>query len=179
MEKNCRPILSSNVNALSVYLCWIMKTEEKLKKMNLNVEVKAVLETINEDTVDELVGDCDLIVDAMDNFPARYALNKAAIKKGIPFFHGAVHGFYGQTTTIIPGMTACLRCVFPEVPPPAPPPVVGVTPGIIGCLQVTEVIKYLLGVGSLLKNRLLMWDGFKAEMDEVPLEKNPKCEDCS
>ena len=106
-------------------------------------------------------------------------LNKAALVKKIPLFHGAVHGFYGQATTIIPGKTACLRCIFPEAPPPTIPPVVGVTPGVIGCIQATEVIKYILGIGGLLENRLLMWDGLKAEMDEVPLEKNPRCEDCA
>jgi adenylyltransferase/sulfurtransferase len=150
----------------------------KLKRMNPNVEVEVISETINKGNIDELVGDFDMIVDAMDNFAARYVLNKAALVKKIPLFHGAVHGFYGQATTIIPGKTACLRCIFPEAPPPTIPPVVGVTPGVIGCIQATEVIKYILGIGSLLENRLLMWDGLKAEMDEVPLEKNPGCEDC-
>lgn len=150
----------------------------KLKRMNPNVEVEVISETINKGNIDELVGDFDMIVDAMDNFAARYVLNKAALVKKIPLFHGAVHGFYGQATTIIPGKTACLRCIFPEAPPPTIPPVVGVTPGVIGCIQATEVIKYILGIGGLLENRLLMWDGLKAEMDEVPLEKNPRCEDC-
>jgi adenylyltransferase/sulfurtransferase len=152
---------------------------EKLRKMNPNVELEVIPETINEATVDNLVGDFDVIVDAMDNFPARYVLNKTALKKNVPFFHGAVHGFYGQATTIIPGKTACLKCIFPHAPTATPPPVVGVTPGIIGCIQVTEVIRYVLGIGELLENRLLMWDGLNAKMEELPLEKNPDCEDCS
>lgn len=152
--------------------------EEKLKKMNFNVEVEVIFETINIGNIDELVGDFDMIVDAMDNFATRYVLNKTALMRKIPLFHGAVHGFYGQATTIIPGKTACLRCIFPEVPPPTVPPVVGVTPGVVGCIQATEVIKYILGIGGLLENRLLMWDGLNAVMDEVPLEKNPRCEDC-
>ena len=150
----------------------------KLRRMNSNVEVEVISETITEGNIDDLVGDFDMIVDAMDNFAARYVLNKAALVKKIPFFHGAVHGFYGQATTIIPGKTACLRCIFPEAPPPTVPPVVGVTPGVIGCIQATEVIKYILGIGSLLENRLLMWDGLNGEVDELPLEKNPGCEDC-
>jgi len=151
---------------------------EKLRKMNPNVELEVTPETINEATVDNLVGDFDVIVDAMDNCPARYVLNKTALKKNVPFFHGAVHGFYGQATTIIPGKTACLRCIFPHAPATTPPPVVGVTPGIIGCIQATEVIRYILGIGDLLENRLLMWDGLNAKMEELPLEKNPECEDC-
>ncbi|MFC2024675.1 ThiF family adenylyltransferase, partial [Chloroflexota bacterium] len=74
---------------------------------------------------------------------------------------------------------ACFRCIFPEVLPPAPPPVVGATPGIIGCIEATEVIKYALGMGCLLENRLLMWDGLSCRMDEVALARNPACEDCS
>ncbi len=153
--------------------------EEKLKKINSNAEVEVISETIDKDNVTDLVGDCDMIVDAMDNFAARYVLNKTALIRKIPFFHGAVNGFYGQATTIIPGKTACLRCIFPAAPPPTAPPVVGVTPGIIGCIQATEVIKYILGTGSLLENRLLMWDGLNGQIDELPLEKNPRCEDCA
>ena len=152
---------------------------EKLKRMNAEVTVETISETIAHENIDDLVGDCDLIVDAMDNFPARYALNRSALSKRIPFFHGAVHGFYGQATTIIPGKTACLRCIFPEAPPAAAPPVVGVTPGIIGCIQATEVLKYIVGMGQLLENRLLMWDGMGCRVDEVPLERNPECKDCS
>jgi adenylyltransferase/sulfurtransferase len=156
----------------------IDSAKEKLEKMNPNVEVEVVAQTIDEGNADRLTDGFDMIIDAMDNFSARYVLNKAALTKRIPFFHGAVHGLYGQATTIIPGKTACLRCIFPEAPPPAPPPVVGVTPGIIGCIQATEVIKYIVGIGHLLENRLLLWDGLSAQMEEVPLEKNPACEDC-
>ena len=156
----------------------VASAKEKLGKMNANVELEVISETIDKDTVEELVADSDMIVDAMDNFAARYVLNKAALAKRIPFFHGAVQGFYGQVTTIIPDRTVCLRCIFPEAPPLTAPPVVGVTPGVIGCLQAGEVIKYTLGMGELLENRLLIWDGLRVEMDEVLLEKNPECEDC-
>ena len=82
--------------------------------------------------------------------PTRYLLNDIALEKRIPLFHGAIRGFYGQATTIIPGKTACLRCIFPSAPPKEVFPVVGVTPGFIGMIQVTEVLKYLLGTGELL-----------------------------
>lgn len=152
--------------------------KEKLTRMNPEVEVEVIPKVIDETTIDSLVDGFDVIVDAMDNFPARLTLNRAAIRRKVPFFHGAVHGFYGQATTIIPGKTACLRCIFPHPPPSTPLPVVGVTPGIIGCIQAAEVIRYLLGIGNLLENRLLIWDGLNAKMDEVLVEKNPACEDC-
>jgi len=150
----------------------------KLKAANPHLDIEAVAETISEANAATLVGDCDLIVDAMDNFAARYVLNRVALDRKIPFFHGAVHGFYGQATTIIPGSTACFRCIFPEAPSPSPPPVVGVAPGIVGCIQASEVLKYILDIGCVLENRLLMWDGLRVEMNEIPLEKNPYCKDC-
>ena len=70
------------------------------------------------------------------------------LQKNIPLFHGAIRGFYGQATTIIPGKTACLRCIFPNAPPKEVFPVVGVTPGFIGTVQATEVLKYLLATGN-------------------------------
>ena len=152
--------------------------KEKLEEINPDVRVEAKPEKINENNVLELIGDSDLIVDAMDNFYTRYLLNKAAIVKNIPFFHGAINGLYGQATTIVPEKTACLRCIFPVAPLQQTFPVLVVTPGIIGMIQSTEVIKYIVGIGELLTNRLFLWDGLNARMDEVMLERNPKFEDC-
>lgn len=152
--------------------------EEKLKKINPDVSLEAISETIEENNVLELVGDFDLIVDAMDNFHTRYLLNRTAIVKNIPFFYGAINGLYGQATTIIPGKTACLRCIFPEPPLSMTFPVVGATCGVIGCIQVTEIVKYIVKMGSSLENRLLLWDGLNAKIDEIEIERNPSCEDC-
>ncbi len=152
--------------------------EEKLKKINPYVRVEAISETIEENNVLALVDDFDLIVDAMDNFHTRYILNRAAIAKNIPLFHGAINGLYGQATTIIPGKTACLKCIFPEPPPSMTFPVIGATCGVIGCIQVTEVIKHLVKMGSSLENKLLLWDGLNTKIDEIEIERTPSCEDC-
>jgi len=151
---------------------------EKLKKLNRKVEIEAIEETITEANVSHLVTNFDLIFDAMDNLPARYLLNKAAMEKNIPFFHGAVYGFEGRAMTIIPGKTACLRCVYRGVPPGEKFPVIGVTPALIGCIQATEVIKYIVGIGELLKNRLLIYDGLDMKFTEFKVKKDPHCEHC-
>jgi molybdopterin/thiamine biosynthesis adenylyltransferase len=83
-----------------------------------------------------------------------------------------------MASTIIPRETACLRCIFPEPPPAAIFPVLGVTPGIIGIIQATEVIKYIVGIGELLKNRLLVWDGLITHFGELIVKKDPQCRDC-
>lgn len=152
--------------------------EEKIRGMNPYVEVETISCNIEEDNVTGIVGDADLIIDALDNFPARYLLNSAAVKRRIPFFHGAVRGFQGQVMTIIPCQTACLRCVFPQTPPAEIFSVIGVTPGVIGSIQATEVIKYLTGKGDLLTNRLLLWDGLSGKTNFLQVKRNLSCPDC-
>jgi molybdopterin/thiamine biosynthesis adenylyltransferase len=152
--------------------------EEKLRAINPDIKIRAIDTSIEEKNAAYLVGKADGIVDAMDNYPARYLLNTVAIRKKIPLFHGAVCGFYGQATTIIPGHTACLACIFPKAPPKEEFPVVGVTPGIIGMVQATEVLKYLLKGGELLTNRLFIWDGMQAHAEEICMERDPRCAAC-
>ena len=151
---------------------------EKLKRLNPEVEIEAIEETITEANLAELLAGFDLIVDAMDNLPTRYLLNKAALNNNIPFFHGAIYGFEGRVMTIIPHKTACLRCVYRGVIPEEKFPVIGVTPAVIGCIQATEVIKYIVGIGELLTDKLLNYDALNMEFTEFKVKKDPYCEDC-
>jgi adenylyltransferase/sulfurtransferase len=150
--------------------------KEKLELLNPDIKVEAIKELITENNVFDLVGDYP-IVDAMDNLPTRLLLNRVAVKKNLPLFHGAVYGFDGRATTIIPGKTACLRCLYQGVIS-GKIPVVGVTPAVIGCIQATEVIKYILGIGELLADRLLIYDGLSMRFSEVKLKKDPNCPEC-
>jgi len=151
---------------------------KKLRKLNREVKIEAIGEMITEANISQLVGGFGLIVDAMDNMPTRYILNRVAVEKNIPFFHGAVSGFEGRAMTIIPGETACLRCVYRRVTLEEKFPVIGVTPAVIGCIQATEVIKYIVGIGQLLTNRLLVYDGLNMKFTEFKLKKDPNCEHC-
>jgi len=151
---------------------------EKLQAYNPDITIRVIDTTIDESNAGELIGHADGIIDAMDNYPTRYLLNDIALEKRIPLFHGAIRGFYGQATTILPGKTACLRCIFPCAPPQEVFPVIGATPGVIGTIQATEVLKYLLGTGDLLANRLLIWDGIVMHAEEIFVERNPACLSC-
>jgi adenylyltransferase/sulfurtransferase len=142
------------------------------------VKIEAIAETITEENVSQLVQGCDVIVDAMDNLPTRYVLNRSAVEKKIPFFHGAVSGFEGRVMTILPGKTACLRCVYRGQISQEKFPVIGVAPAMIGIIQATEVIKYLVGIGNLLTNRLLIYDGLELAFTELTVRKNPDCDHC-
>ncbi len=155
---------------------------EKLEQLNQSVDIEAIEETITEANVSQLVAGFDLIVDAMDNLPTRYLLNKTALDKGIPLFHGAVYGFEGRAMTIIPGDTACLMCAYrgaTRVLDEGKFPVIGVTPAAIGCIQAMEVIKYVVGIGKLLTNRLLIYDGLNLKFNEFLVRKDPNCKHCS
>src|SRR3989304_1474090 len=143
----------------------------KLKNLNSAMEIEAITETITEGNVSKLVDGCDVIVDAMDNLPTRYLLNRCAIEKNIPFFHGAGNGFEGRVMTVIPGETACLRCMYRGLVPQEKFPVMGVAPAVIGSIQATEVIKYLVGVGKLLTDRLLIYDGLEVTFNEFRVNK--------
>jgi len=150
----------------------------KLRSLNRAVEVEAIAETLTEGNVFELVRGCDVLVDAMDNLPTRYLLNRCAIENNIPFFHGAVNGFEGRVMTILPGESACLRCLYRGPVPQEKFPVIGVTPAVIGSIQATEVIKYLVGMGRLLTNRLLIYDGLRVTFSEFAITRNPSCDHC-
>ena len=152
--------------------------EAKLREVNPDIRVNAFATTINEANVRDLVGDADLIVDALDNFPTRYLLNREALRSGIPLLHGGIRGFDGQVTTIIPGRTACLECIFPEAPPAEVFPVIGTTAGIIGVIQANEAVKYITGTGDLLLNRLLLWDGLATTFETYAVERRPECPAC-
>lgn len=157
----------------------VVSAAAKLKKFNPDICIETCTDTITEANASELVGDADLIVDAMDNLPTRYLLNLKAIKKNIPFFHGAVYGFEGRAMTIIPFKSACLNCLYHgALIPQKKFPVIGVTPAVIGCIQATEVIKYIVGLGELLTNRLLNYDGLTMKFTEFSVKRDPECAHC-
>jgi len=153
-----------------------VSAKARLESLNPDIQIETVGEVITEDNAFDLVAEYP-IVDALDNLPTRYLLNRVAVRRNLPLFHGAVYGFEGRATTILPGKTPCLRCLYQGVLP-GRIPVVGATPGIIGCIQATEVIKYVIGIGELLTSRLLIYDGLSLRFNEVKLKRDPNCEEC-
>ncbi|WXG41434.1 MAG: HesA/MoeB/ThiF family protein [Candidatus Freyarchaeum deiterrae] len=137
----------------------VLSAKEKILALNPEIKVEALKTDITEQNIDKLISGATVIVDAMDNFEIRYMINEACVKNKIPFVHAGIYGFQGQMTTIVPGKSPCLKCIFPVKPPEAERfPVVGVTPGLLGILQATEVIKLILGIGEPLIGKLLFFD---------------------
>jgi adenylyltransferase/sulfurtransferase len=181
---DCDRVASSNLNRQILH--WeedigrkkVESAGRKLRNLNSAIKIEAISETIGEDNVSRLVDGCDAIVDALDNLSTRHILNRCAVQKNIPFFHGAVNGFGGRAMTVLPGKTACLRCMYRGPVREEKFPVIGVAPAVIGSIQAGEVIKYLLGIGKLLADRLLVYDGLNAAFSEFTIKRNPECDHC-
>jgi molybdopterin/thiamine biosynthesis adenylyltransferase len=149
-----------------------------LRALNPAIRVITYSDRLSADTVDRLVGNADIVVDCLDNYDARFVLNTYCLRHHIPLVHGAVSGMWGQVTFLKPPEGPCLRCIFPQAPPAEPVPVVGAAPGLVGCIEALEVLKYLTGIGSLLKGRLLLVDGAEMSFESIVIERNPSCPDC-
>lgn len=151
---------------------------QTLKELNPTLKIVTYPNYLDEHNAGDLIGTPDIVVDCLDNFETRYVLNAYCIKENIPLVHGAIWGMMGQVTFVHPPETPCLKCIFPEPPPKEIFPVVGVTPGIVGSLQVAEVLKHLTGVGTTLKGKLLIIDAEEMFFNPVKMERQPSCPDC-
>ncbi|MBN1189753.1 MAG: HesA/MoeB/ThiF family protein [Dehalococcoidales bacterium] len=150
----------------------------KLQHLNPLVNIETIQTRIAADNADELVSGCDLIVDAVDNLDTRYVLNLCACRKKIPFFHGAISGLEGRAMTIIPGLSACLMCLYRGVSVSGETPALGATAAIIAGIQASEVIKYVTGAGCLLTGRFLIYDGLNMRFNEIMVSRDPDCRHC-
>ncbi len=158
-----------------------------LSGLNPGITVRTYAERVGPDNVAALVGDYDVVIDGTDNFAARYVINDACVRAGLPCVHGAVHRFEGQVGVFwaaAPGGGPCYRCAFPSPPPPELAPscaeagVLGVLPGVIGVLQAAEALKIVLGVGRPLVGVLLHYDALQARFRRMQLPRDPACRAC-
>ncbi|MFB6179838.1 MAG: ThiF family adenylyltransferase [Halorientalis sp.] len=164
---------------------------EFVTDLNPDCTVERHLTRVTSGNVADLIADYDVVVDASDNFATRYLVNDACTLAGKPFSHGAIYRFEGQVTTFTgTDNSPCYRCLFPEAPPAGTVPdcseagVLGVLPGTVGCIQATEVVKWilreaaLLPESDLLAGRLLCYDAMDLRFEEVPIHPTPDCPVC-
>ncbi|HRT57986.1 MAG TPA: molybdopterin-synthase adenylyltransferase MoeB [Candidatus Paceibacterota bacterium] len=164
------------------------KTEsarDALARLNPEVEVVVHTTRLTRDNALELLCAYDVIADGTDNFPTRYLVNDACVLLGKPNVYGSVFRFEGQASLFAPHLGGpCYRCLYPEPPPPGSVPgcaeggVLGVLPGIIGLIQATETLKLILGRGTSLLNRLLLFNAFDMTFRELKIRRDPACPLC-
>jgi molybdopterin/thiamine biosynthesis adenylyltransferase len=158
----------------------VLIAERKLSKLNPNVEIIPIFVKITEENVFSVIKGVQVVLDGLDNFATRLLVNSACIKHRIPYIHGGVSRFRGLITTIIPGETPCLACLFPEGSPGGEGlGVLGIVPGLIANLQALEAIKIMIGHGPSLAGKLLRFNGndMKFRIDDV--QRNERCTVCS
>ncbi len=162
----------------------VLSAKEKIEQLNPDVQVTVYQEMLNAANIIDIIKKYDFVIDGTDNFPTKFLVNDACILAGVPYSHGGILRFDGQTFTILPKESACYRCIFLEPPPPDAVPtcsqagVIGVIAGILGTLQANEAIKFILGKGGLLANRLLTFDAMHTKFREIKIKKNPNCGVC-
>ena len=155
-----------------------------LTALNPDVKIVGYQERLTSRNILDIIRDYDVIVDGCDNFPTRYLVNDACVMSGKPNVHGSIFQFEGQASVFYPGKGPCYRCLFPEPPPPGAAPscqeagVLGVLPGLVGCVQALETIKLILGVGKPLIGRMVYFDTLSMELRIHKLRKDPKCPVC-
>jgi adenylyltransferase/sulfurtransferase len=159
--------------------------ERKLSAVNSLVRVEGLVEDLNASTIERLLGGFDLVLDATDNFDARFLLNDYAVKTGTPWIYGACVGSYGLTFPVLPGEGACLRCVFESAPPPGLSPtcdtagVLGSIVGVVASLQVAEALKIVSGNRDRVSRRMTVLDVWDGRLDTIDLPaRDPGCPCC-
>lgn len=153
----------------------VLSAEEKLTLLNPNVNIVVINKRLESDNAKEILSGSDVVVDCVDNIATRTTVAKACIELDIPLVEGGVCGFYGYVI-VIGKNYPCLSCLgYDKVKQKTPVPVLGVTAGVIGCMQANECFKLLLEIGNPLYGRMLNYDGLSGTWDEIHVEKAEEC----
>ncbi len=158
--------------------------KEKINRLNPDVNVVVHKEMVFASNARKIMAGYDFVIDGTDNFPAKFLINDACVLIGKPYSHAGILRFDGQTTTVLPGKSACYRCLFVAPPPVGAVPtcseagVLGGMAGVIGAIQAVEALKYVLGLGELLTDRLLVFEALSMRFREVKVKRNPACPVC-
>jgi len=162
----------------------LASARDTLMEINPNVEIETFETRLSSDNALEIFREYDIVADGTDNFPTRYLINDACVLLGRPNVYASIFRFEGQASIFYAEQGPCYRCLYPEPPPPGLVPscaeggVLGVLPGIMGCIQAMETIKLILGRGEPLIGRLLLFDALAMKFRELNLRKNPDCPIC-
>ena len=152
---------------------------ERLSAQNPEIKIEAISDKLIETNASELASGCDLIIDGLDSHADRLRLNNASFDLNIPFIYGAINEWQGQLSFFNPPKTACLACLMPEeLQNPEPTPVFGALPGVIGSLQATLALRYLMTGENPISNTLLIFRADTMTFEAVTFERRPGCVVC-
>lgn len=156
----------------------------KMRAINPDIAVQTHHVFVSAENIGHLIEGYDFVIDGTDNFAAKFLINDACVLAGIPYSHGGILRFNGQTMTVLPRKSACYRCVFVKPPPTGVVPtcsqagVLGAIAGMLGTIQAAEALKHVTGVGKLLTDALLTFDALEMNFRKVKVKRNPQCPIC-
>lgn len=158
----------------------VESAKRRLQELNPNVEIYTSVENISADNASALVGEVDVVVDAAPLFSERFAMNEAAVARGKPLVECAMYDLDAQLTTIVPGVTPCLSCLYPEDPPGwrREFPVFGAVSGMVASMAAVEVIKLITGIGEPLFGHMLWVNLRSMDFRRLPIARREGCEVC-
>jgi molybdopterin/thiamine biosynthesis adenylyltransferase len=162
----------------------VASAARKMKAINPAVRVIEYQEFLTASNIAGIIKQYDFVLDGTDNFAAKFLINDACVLQGIPFSHGGILRFSGQTMTIKPRESACYRCVFTEPPPTGSVPtcssagILGAIAGMLGTIQAAEALKFITGAGTPLYNSLLAFDAKTMDFRKIALKQNSSCPIC-
>jgi adenylyltransferase/sulfurtransferase len=162
----------------------LQSAKDRLQAINPEVRMDLYETRLTSANALQIFAPYDVIIDGTDNFPTRYLVNDACVLLKKPNVYGSIFRFDGQASVFHPPQGPCYRCLYPEPPPPGEVPscaeggVLGILPGLVGCIQATEAVKLILGKGEPLIGRLLLYDALQMSFREFKVRRNPKCPMC-
>ncbi len=160
----------------------VVQGKKTIEEINPDVEVEIYDERTSEDNIDKLLSGVQIAISARPNFHERRILNNACVRHGIPMIEAAMNGMEGYLFNIIPGITPCLNCIYPEDNPKWEElgfPVLGAVSGMLGCLMSIEAIKMLTGYGEPIIREMLHFDLGIMEFRRFKIYREEDCEICS
>ncbi|MBU0992489.1 MAG: HesA/MoeB/ThiF family protein [Proteobacteria bacterium] len=162
----------------------VIAAKRRIHDLNPDINIICHEFAIGYENITHIIERYDFIIDGTDNFSSKFLINDACVSIGKPFVHAGVVAYEGQAMTIVPGQSACYRCVFRNPPPSELKGseqlgILGPIPGILGAIQATEAIKFMLGKGRLLLNHLLIYNAFDMTTRTVRVKQRKDCPACS
>lgn len=158
----------------------VESAHDSIAALNPDIRLETYQQRLTADNAAAIIHNYQFVIDATDNFESKFMIAEECHKADKAYAHAGILEFSGQTMTVIPGQSACYRCIFREQPPESQTPagVIGSLPGVIGSIQATEAIKYLLNIGNLLTDRLLIYNALEMTFREIPLQRDNTCPLC-
>lgn len=163
----------------------VASAQDRLQALAPHLVIEALQDRFDTHNAAQLVERYDFVIDGSDNFATKFLVNDVAVAHGTPFSHGGVVGFFGQTLTVVPGQTACYRCLFMAPPPADEVPtcqeagILGPVAGVIGTMQAVHAVAFLRGDDGWVRHGLLTYDALQARWRTVKIRPNPRCPACS